>query len=198
MFSRTVRRIAPLFAILSLISLCIYAGALWFLLQTNAAIPVLAYTTDDSYPWVPRSLALYYFKRSGYKPDLDLVRGKPVLHFVINGYGLTASSHEADTEKARVSRLAAVLLDRCANPDLSSDGLTPLHLAVLGNASAIADLLIENGANLDIRISRPASPFDGMTARELADRLAQRGKDMQAIRAVLSSPFRAGNQRACH
>ncbi len=143
---------------------------------------MLAYTTEDSYPIVPKSLALAYMRGPWFQPAGARVSGTdmPLLSFVVASIGMHGPQNDL-----RAHKLAELFVRRGADVNAEYEGFTPLHTAIMADSSVTVRLLLELGADRDRPISRRESPSFGRSAIALAEHLAVRGKISQRTLSAL-------------
>lgn len=159
-----------------------YGAAVFTILGRSPSFPVLAYVTDDSFPFIPRTLAKLYMQRQSFDPNADAF-GIPTFNFLLNAYRSDGSSNDE-----RVLELSGIFIEHCADINRVHEGFSPLSAAVLSNAVPIVRQLVEAGADVNLKISRPGSKVDGLTPEQLVIFLAAAGKldaqpMLQALRA---------------
>lgn len=160
-----------------------YLGVAWYVMRMDIAVPILAITTNDSYPGIPPILAKAYLSASDYDPNARTRLGMPALNFIVAGYGLNGLR-----EREAILELSQSFINKGADINKPWDGFTPLQAAVIANEPNLVQHLLKNGANTNLRLSRPGRPYDNMTALELAEYLSSHKKrEMDKVIKILKS-----------
>lgn len=166
----------------------IYLGVAWYVMREDMAVPILAITTNDSYPGIPPIFARAYLFASDYDPNANIRLGMPALNFIVAGYGL-GGKEEAILELSRD------FIDKGADINKPWNGFTPLQAAVLANEPIVVRHLLDKGADPRIRLNRPGKPYDNMTALELAEYLVrQQKREMGRVMEILKSQHNTAPQ----
>jgi hypothetical protein len=144
-------------------------------------VPILAYVTDNSYPYIPKFLARGYFEYFDFDANADTRIGMPAYNFLLAGYGL-----HGEANNRRILELSDVFLRNCADIDRVYEGFSPLNAAVLSNEAELVHHLVLNGADLHSKVENPGSRIDGLIATELAVALAEhKPRDNAKVLAAL-------------
>jgi len=136
-----------------ILSYLLYA---WWFMSQDAARPILAVTTDDSYPLIPTVVAKMYLRSTDYAVAHDTIDGVPTLSFVLSGYDL------GGFDKRETLRLADELLLAGADVDSRHWGYTNLQAAILSNLPEVVSFLLARGAN-------PSLKTESVTAKNCQD-----------------------------
>lgn len=147
---------------------------------------ILAFTTNDTYPRIPASLASKFLRYAPYNPNATSILGQPIFSAACAGYGLLGVS------KQRSLEVLSTLGAKGANVDARHHGLTSLQAAVLSstfdNDPDLVSLLLSLGADPSLRVVRPGKPINGMTTIEFAEYLdAKPTIDIEHIVALLKA-----------
>lgn len=129
---------------------------------------------------------LRFFFTDGASPDMRNENGMTLLHVAVN---------------AGKQKSVRFLLDAGADPDLNGGpaGYTALHFAAYKNRPAIAQMLIDDGANLEKTDSQFMTPLQGaafMGFKETCQVLAEAGADVHRKDAFGHTPAHIAQQRA--
>ena len=166
-------------------------------LRQSIDVPILAYVTDDSYPFIPKPLARSYFEYSHFDPNANTRLEMPAYNFLLAGYGTFGEANNR-----RILELSDLFIQKCADIDRVYQGYSPLNAAVLSNEPELVQHLVLHGANLHQKVDRPGSKFNGMVATEFAVALAaHEPRDITKVLAALSAQpnpsFRQRSAKSC-
>lgn len=139
---RPFRRALAILLLAVSFSYLLYA---WWFMSQDAARPILAITTDDSYPLIPAVVAKMYLRSVDYEVAHETIDGAPTLSFVLSGYGL------GGFDKRETLLLADELLLAGADVDSRHWGYTNLQAAILSNLPEVVSFLLARGANPSLR-----------------------------------------------
>ena len=158
-----------------------YVGLAAWSMHDDIGVAILAITTDDSYPGIPKPLAEAYLRYGHYDPNSLLPRrGPPAFYFICAGYGMV------NTQNGKVLELSSLLAHRGADVNAAFDGLTSLHGAIIANEPGLVRHLLALGADSRVRVMPSGKPYDGMTALELARYFSSRkNRDLREVIAIL-------------
>lgn len=110
------------------------------------------------------------------------VCGTPLILWAGRGLGISPPASDE-----RLYRVLRHLIQRGEKVNVSHDGITALHEAVLFGKPAYAEILLNHGADPYIRIQRPDRKHNGLNAFEFADLLyAREPNRFEEVRAVLT------------
>lgn len=156
-------------------------------LRQDIDVPILAYVTDDSYPYIPKRLARWYIERLDFDPNANTRLGMPAYNFLVSGYGMYGEANNR-----RTLELSELFIQKCADIDRVYKGFSPLNAAILSNEPELVQHLVLHGADPHKRVERPVSRFDGMAATEFAVALATHNptlkpRDISKVLAALNS-----------
>jgi ankyrin repeat protein len=122
-----------------------------------------------------------------------IYHGEEEIVDVILESGPTLTIHEAAAAGIE-DRVRELMRDRSAINSISHDGWTPLHLAVFFNQNRVAEMLIEEGANINTvsENAQGVTPLHSALANKnikIAKLLLQRGADPGAVSAAGFTPM---------
>ncbi len=94
-----------------------------------------------------------------------------LFNLLLNAYGSHGPSNDI-----RILELSRLFIEHCANINYVHEGYAPIHGAILANSPAVVRHLVEAGADLSVKVSRPGRKADGLTPEQLVLTLAAAGK----------------------
>jgi len=136
--------------------------------------------------WWERLLThIYRFEQKNLKNEFvitdSLTEDSSVYHIMLLASDNTASYCDSEiTSLIREYRKLGVPIDL-----LNADGLTALHEAVIMKNQPIIQVLVESGANIDLKNSKIESPISGMSAIEIANFFLTRKPDDKEIKSII-------------
>lgn len=137
--------------------------------------PEFALTLLTKAPWLHSDCA--YFSRK-----LDWC-GFPVLHFAGNTFDGASTDMRTSSRAEEVLKWA---LEQGLDVNEVADGMTALHHAILYNNARYLELLIDAGADPQIKVSKPGRPYNGLNGFEYLTLLESKGRrDYTEVRALM-------------
>lgn len=188
-------------AIISVLLIALVIGALGGFYISMPPSRLVVSCTSDASP-LPASWACAYVRVFGGLDPNEQIDGDAnisIFAFTMNGYGLESDAYGFSDE--RTLALLKFFIDEGVDFEAPHDNsLTPLHAAVLMKLEPVLELLVENGAPLNVVIDDGEHLFDGMTPLDMALFLRgaanQRGEDenVRALTALIDTLEEAGAQ----
>jgi ankyrin repeat protein len=163
-----------------------WLGLLLALLMHEPWVATDAYSTG-AYRGIPKPVAGAFLKWAPYDPDFKVLGTQPLLHFACAIYG------RAGTDRENSILAVRSLVSRGAEIDSRVTGMTSLHEAILYSIedrnTELVRALLELGANPKLKISRPGTRMNDLTAIEYADLLRKRHPtEMRPVVDLLRKP----------
>ena len=163
----------------------VYASYVGLVFSRGIDYQILAAITEDSYPMIPKRLAMAYLKYGPISIQDKTNTERSPLSFALAGVGIV------DNDKD-VYKTVEILIDRGANVNEYNEGLTPLHEAVLFGDIELIRILLSAGAVPEAVITSNNSA-KGLNAFQFAELLES--KDSEKYKPIVEFMEKATDHR---
>jgi ankyrin repeat protein len=156
------------------IPLLLYTSYVGLIFSRGIEHQILAATTQDTYPLVPKQLAMAYLKYGPNPSQSRTKMGRPALSYASAGLGIVGNDDD-------VYKTTQILIERGANVNELNEGMTPLHEALLYGDIELIEILLSAGANPEAVITANNSA-KGLNAFQFAKLLES--KDTEKYKLI--------------